>query len=111
MDVGDVVIEALADSNVQVKTSWTLSNLTEILAELRKQGSKTAAEVPETFLCSLGRAAICLQQDKNQTQANAVRAIGCLLQFFSKENLGNARHIIKLFHNYSYVWPQRQWTM
>lgn len=55
----------------------------------RKCKSKTASEVPSSFLCLLGNAAIHLQPDKNQVQANTFRALGCLLQFISLENLGN----------------------
>lgn len=86
MDVGDVVLEALGEPSLRMKASWTLSNLTEMLADLRKQGSRT--EVPAAFLSSLGTAALSLQKDKNHAQANAVRSLGCLLQFFTKDHLG-----------------------
>ncbi|CAN7986438.1 unnamed protein product, partial [Ixodes hexagonus] len=87
MDVGDVVVEALEVPGLRMKASWTLSNLTEMIAELRKQGAGSG--VPAAFLCSLGTAALCLQKEKNHVQANAVRSLGCLLQFFGKEHLGN----------------------
>uniref|UniRef100_A0A023FFS6 HEAT repeat-containing protein 6 n=1 Tax=Amblyomma cajennense TaxID=34607 RepID=A0A023FFS6_AMBCJ len=89
MDVGEISVEALEDPSVRMKASWALSNVTEMLSELRKSGSKVASEVPNTFICLLGNAAVRVQPDKNQMQANAVRALGCLLQFISTENLGN----------------------
>lgn len=89
MDVGEISVEALEDPSVRMKASWALSNVAEMLAELRKSGSKVASEVPNTFICLLGNAAVRVQPDKNQMQANAVRALGCLLQFVSADNLGN----------------------
>lgn len=89
MDVGEIAVEALGDSSVRIKASWALSNVAEMLSELRKCKSKTASEVPSSFLCLLGNAAIHLQPDKNQVQANTFRALGCLLQFISLENLEN----------------------
>lgn len=87
MDVGEIAVEALQDSSVRIKASWALSNVAEMLSELRKCKSKIASEVPSSFLCLLGNAAVHLQPDKNQVQANTFRALGCLLQFISLENL------------------------
>lgn len=89
MDVGEIAVEALQDASVRIKASWALSNVAEMLSELRKCKSKIASEVPSSFLCLLGNAAIHLQPDKNQVQANTFRALGCLLQFISLENLEN----------------------
>lgn len=89
MDVGDIAVEALEDASVRMNASWALSNVTEMLSELRKSGSEVATEVPDTFICLLGNAAIRVRPDKNQMQANAVRALGCLLQFISAKNLEN----------------------
>nr|XP_054921510.1 HEAT repeat-containing protein 6-like isoform X2 [Dermacentor andersoni] len=89
MDVGEIAVEALEDVSVRMNASWALSNVTEMLSELRKSGSEVASEVPDTFICLLGNAAIHVRPDKNQMQANAVRALGCLLQFVSVKNLEN----------------------
>lgn len=89
MDVGEIAVEALEDASVRMNASWALSNVTEMLSELRKSGSEVASEVPDSFICLLGNAAIHVRPDKNQMQANAVRALGCLLQFVSAKNLEN----------------------
>ncbi|XP_064461245.1 HEAT repeat-containing protein 6-like isoform X1 [Ornithodoros turicata] len=87
MDVGDIIIDALKDTEIRIKASWTLSNFAETLLELRKNNSSVVAEVPHTFLCAVGNATNALQNDKNQVRANAVRALGCLLYFLTPENI------------------------
>uniref|UniRef100_L7M280 HEAT repeat-containing protein 6 n=1 Tax=Rhipicephalus pulchellus TaxID=72859 RepID=L7M280_RHIPC len=89
MDVGEIAVEALEDASVRMSASWALSNVAEMLSELRKSESEVASEVPDTFVCLLGNAAIRVRPDKNQMQANAVRTLGCLLQFISAKNLEN----------------------
>lgn len=89
MDAGEVIVETISDGHfgVRSKASWSLGNLSNALLLSKEEHPKFPSEVPDTFLYSLGMAAILASKDRDNIPANAVRTLGNLLYYLSEESL------------------------
>ncbi|GFS93751.1 HEAT repeat-containing protein 6 [Nephila pilipes] len=97
-DVSVILVKSVEDSNVNVrfKASWSLGNLSDALF-INKDQFLFSKEIPSKFFYSIGMACVQFSKDCDRVKANAVRALGNLLNYIPVEfiNLKMMQDFIK----------------
>ncbi|GFR20539.1 HEAT repeat-containing protein 6 [Trichonephila clavata] len=97
-DVSDILVKSVEDPNVNVrfKASWSLGNLSDALF-LNKDKFLFNKEISSKFFYSMGMACVQFSKDCDRVKANAVRALGNLLNYIPVEfiNLKMMQEFIK----------------
>ncbi|GIY47714.1 hypothetical protein CDAR_124091 [Caerostris darwini] len=88
-DVSSILIKSVDDSNVNVrfKASWSLGNLCDALFVNEDEILRNEA-ISLTFFYSIGMACVQFSKDCDRVKANAVRALGILLNYIPEDFMG-----------------------